>query len=88
MSSVYVVVVALGVAASVIGALILATWSLSNKLSSIRSELLVEIGSLKTDLAVLKKSEEMRDEKINKMWAWWLTALERGWMAHMKGVEA
>ena len=83
MSSVYVVVVALGVAASVIGALILATWSLSNKLSSIRSELLVEIGSLKTDLAVLKKSEEMRDEKINRMWGWWIAALEKGWVSHM-----
>jgi hypothetical protein len=69
---------------TIIASVAFATWVLSNKISSTRFEIINEIASLKTDLAVLKKSEELRDEKINKMWEWWLTFLERGARDSMK----
>lgn len=80
---------------SVIGSLIFATWILSNKIGSIKTDLTAKIAvmestltakiqSLQTELAVMKKSEEGRDEKIAKMWEWWLKSLEQGWTAHMK----
>jgi hypothetical protein len=72
---------------TIIGSVAFATWVLSNKISTMRSDIVAELALLKTDLAVMKNSAEARDEKINKMWAWWLTALERGWVNHMKSLS-
>lgn len=80
---------------AMVSSVILAVWVLSNKIGTTRSEMVKEvattrseivgeIATLKTDLAVMKKSEEARDEKINKMWQWWLESLENGWRSHMK----
>ena len=77
----------LSLVASVITSLIAATWILSTKISTLRSDVLLELGTLKTDLAVLKKSEEARDEKISRMWDWWMKALEHGWMGHLTSLE-
>lgn len=71
---------------AIIASAIFATWVLSNKISATRSDIMEKISKLDTDLAVLKNSEAARDEKINKMWTWWLKALEEGWTKHMKGL--
>lgn len=71
---------------TIISSVAFATWVLSNKLSTTKSDLIAKIGQLQTDIAVMKKSEEARDEKIAKMWSWWMTALEQGWIKHMKGL--
>lgn len=80
---------------AMVSSVILAVWVLSNKIATMRSEMVKEIATtrseivgeiatLKTDLAVMKKSEEARDEKIKKMWDWWLESLASGWREHMK----
>jgi hypothetical protein len=77
----------IGLAVTFVSTIVLATWSLSTKMSALKADVLAEIGTLKTDIAVLKKSEESRDEKINRMWNWWMTALENGWIGHMKNLD-
>ena len=83
---------------TIIASVTFATWVLSNKgsndkaavvaeVSKLRADVMAEVSKLRTDIAVMQKSEELRDEKINKMWSWWLTALERGWINHMKGLS-
>ena len=63
-----------------------ATWVLSNKIANSEAKIMARVAEMQTDLAVMKAKEEARDEKINKMWQWWMTALERGWINHMKGL--
>lgn len=74
----------LAVTASVVASISLATWVLSNKINAVKADVLREVAQLKLDLAVLKKSEENRDEKINRMWEWWMEALRNGWSNHMR----
>jgi len=75
-----------------------ATWVLSNKLSTTKTdlsdkltgakaELMTKVSDLQTDIAVMKANEKARDEKTDKMWSWWMTALEQGWIKHMKGLS-
>jgi hypothetical protein len=71
---------------TIIASVAFATWVLSNKISTTTAQLMSKINKLETNIAVMQKSEELRDEKINKMWSWWMTALEQGWIKHMKGL--
>lgn len=94
MSPVGQLISAISAFVAVLATVILATWVLSNKIAAQSSTFLIEIGELKaqiagleTKLAVLQKSEENRDEKINKMWSWWMTALENGWISHMRSKD-
>jgi hypothetical protein len=72
---------------TIIASVTFATWVLSNKIANSEAKIMARVAEMQTDLAVMKAKEEARDEKINKMWAWWMTALERGWINHMKGLE-
>jgi hypothetical protein len=81
------VIALLALASTIVSSSIIATWILSAKLGTVKSDLIAEIALLKTDIAVLKKSEESRDEKINRMWEWWMSALEHGWMGFMTSQE-
>ena len=72
-----------------------AVWTLSNKISDntrtitshvveTRVELNTKISSLDKGLVVLQTSEAARDEKIARMWDWWMQALTEGWTSHMR----
>jgi hypothetical protein len=71
---------------TIVASVVFATWVLSNKIASSEARIMSKVNEMQTDLAVMKAKEEARDEKINKMWSWWMTALERGWINHMKGL--
>lgn len=72
---------------TIVASVVFATWVLSNKIAASQATIMAKVSQVETALEVLKAKEEARDEKINKMWAWWMTALERGWINHMKGLE-
>ncbi len=72
-----------------------AVWILSNKIAAntltvtghvveTRAELNHKISNLDRSLAVLQTSETARDEKIGRMWDWWMQALTEGWTNHMR----
>lgn len=77
----------LSILVTVIIAIATATWVLANRINGVKTSVTLQIAEIKTDLAVLKKSEESRDEKINRMWEWWMQALENGWTSHMRGMR-
>lgn len=78
----------------IVTAIVAGVWVLRNSLTSLEakfsselSALRVELTSTKTEVAVLREREDARAEKTDKMWEWWLLAIEHGWIAHIKSVD-
>lgn len=78
----------------IISAIVGGVWVLRNNLASIKNEFANDMQSLRTELAkattevaVLREREDARAEKTDKMWEWWLKAIEHGWIAHIRTVD-